>query len=145
VSANTTPLRVFLFPREPLDAFHLRRAIGRSFERCFVDVLEQSLAGLRTARAVVRRGAALPGLVLFEQPQRDAKSLEMLGRIRSLPELSAFPLLILGDATEPMASRIAFRDGADGFVARPEADAELPRLGRDVARFWWRRHLSKSA
>ena len=139
------PLRIFLFKREYFDVFHLRRAIGTSLPRCFVNVLEQDEGGLRTARAVVRSGKHVPGMVLFELLRREPRAVEALHAIRELPELKRLPVVILGNGEDAQSTLHAFRDGAAGFIPLPERASELPRVGRDVARFWRRCQLSMSA
>jgi CheY-like chemotaxis protein len=142
---DPAPLRVFLFKREFVDVFHLRLAVGMAFERMQVDVLDQNEAGMSTARAIVRSRNEVPTLVLFEQRRRGPRTIEALRRIRGLPELRALPVVVLGDGEEADSVLHAHEDGADGFIPLPERASELPRIGRDVAQFWWNRQFSKSA
>lgn len=133
-SVASTPVRVFLFKRPFVDAFHLRLAIGMSLMWCDVQVLERSDRGVRTACAIARSGQPLPGLVLVEdEGGGDAGSFE--SRIRR-SELGDLPLAVLGDGEDPGAERHALRDGADGFIPLPTRASELARTGRDIAQFW---------
>jgi len=142
---SVSPLRVFLFKREFVDVFHLRLAIGMAFDECYVNVIDQNDAGLRTACAAARSGRALPSLILFERTHREPRSVRALESIRNVPELRPLPIVILGDGEDPDAVLRAYQDGADAFVPLPQRASELPRIGRDVAQFWWERHLQKSA
>ena len=138
-------LRVFLFKREFVDVFHLRLAIGMAFLGSAVSVLDQNEVGMRAACEIVRSGDPVPSLILVEQTRREPASIGTLGLIRNLPELRSMPVLVLGDGGEPDSPLRARQDGADGFIPLPERAADLPRIGRDVAQFWWERQLSKSA
>jgi DNA-binding NarL/FixJ family response regulator len=135
---------MFLFKREFVDVFHLRLAIGMAFDECYVNVLDQNDAGMRMACAAVR-SRAVPSLILFERMHREPRSVQALESIRSVAELRPLPIVILGDGADSDAVLRAYQDGADAFVPLPERASELPRIGRDVAQFWWDRHLQKSA
>ncbi len=129
------PIRVLLFKRPFVDAFHLRLAIGMSLLWCDVQVLERSNQGMRTACAIVRSGLRTPGLILLErEPGDDVGSFPE--RIRRSPELRALPLVVLGDGEDPEAKRHALADGADAFIPLPTRACELARTGQDIARFW---------
>ena len=142
---SATPVRVFLFKREFVDVFHLRLAIAMAFDECYVNVLDQNDAGLRMACAAARSGRALPSLILFERIHREPRNVQALESMRKFPELRPLPLVILGDGEDPDGVLRAYQDGADAFVPLPQRASELPRIGRDVAQFWWERHLQKSA
>lgn len=132
---SAIPIRVILFKRPFVDAFHLRLAIGMSLLWCDVQVLERSNQGMRTACAIVRSGNRNPGLILLErEPGDDVGSFPE--RIRRSPELGALPLVVLGDGEDPDAERRAMEVGADGFIPLPTRASELARTGRDIARFW---------
>jgi CheY-like chemotaxis protein len=136
-SASAAPIRVLLFKRPFVDAFHLRLAIGMSLLWCDVQVLERSNQGMRTACAIVRSGSPLPGLILLErQPGDDAGTFHE--RIRRSPELGGLPLVVLGDGQDPNAELHALAAGADGFIPLPTRACELSRTGQDIARFWVR-------
>jgi hypothetical protein len=140
------PDRIFLFRREYTDAFELRRAIGRSFPRSLLSVLDANEDGLRIACAVVRSGRRSSGLVIVEQEARDARTLRHLAGIRAIPELGSSPLVVLGpDGGDPHAVLRAYEDGADGFVALPPRGADLARIGSAVAELWEHLQLAKSA
>jgi CheY-like chemotaxis protein len=129
------PIRVILFKRPFVDAFHLRLAIGMSLLWCDVQVLERSSQGVRTACAIVRSGNRTPGLILLErEPGDDLGSFPE--RIRRSPELAALPLVVLGDGADPDAERHALENGADGFIPLPTRASELARTGQDIAKFW---------
>ena len=132
-SVASTPVRVFLFKRPYVDAFHLRLAIGMSLLWCDVQVLERSDQGVRTACAIAKSGQPLPGLVLVEDEGDDGGSFER--RVRG-SELGDLPLAVLGDGEHPGAACHAFQEGADGFISLPARASDLARTGRDIARFW---------
>ena len=148
-SANTkpdaAPVRIFLFKREFVDAFHLRLAIGMAFHHYSIHVIDQTDAGVRMTCAIVRSEETMPSLILLEQVRREAGGVRMLGRLREQPELRPFPVVLLGDGDDPHSELIAVQDGADAFIPLADRASELPRVGRDLARFWWDRQLSKSA
>jgi CheY-like chemotaxis protein len=134
ISAASKPVRVFLFKRPFVDAFHLRLAIGMSLLQCDVQVLERADQGMRTACAIAKCGPPLPGLVLVEdEGGGEAASFER--RLRR-SEIGDLPLAVLGDGADPAAERRAISEGADGFISLPIRASELARMGRDLARFW---------
>ena len=84
-------------------------------------------------------------LVLVEERKHESATADLLATLRQVPELASSPVVILGDAEDPCAERIALQDGADAFVPLAERASELPRIGRDLHRFWWDRQLQESA
>jgi DNA-binding NarL/FixJ family response regulator len=142
---ESPPVRVFLFKREYTDAFDLRRAIGRSFRRSLLNVLDWNHDGLRTACAVVRANHQPPGLVLVEQEPCGAGTIEQLRLIRELPEFCSLPLIVLGDDADSRAVQRAYENGADGFVALPRNGADLSKVGGAVAKLWNHLQLAQSA
>ncbi len=142
---QSTSLRVFLFKREGVDVFHLRLAVGMAFDAYSIHVMEQNAAGLRTACAILRSEGPRTNLVLVERGKHETLTAELLAGLREVPDLASSPIVVLGDSEDPCAERIALQDGADAFVPLAERASELPRIGRDLARFFSDRHLSKSA
>jgi PleD family two-component response regulator len=133
---DSASLRVFLFKREGVDVFHLRLAVGMAFDEYSIHVMEQTQAGLRTACAILHSEGPRANLVLVEQRKHETATVELLAAVRQVPELSSSPVVLLGDAEDPCAERIAMQDGADAFVPLAERASELPRIGRDLARFY---------
>ena len=143
---GNSPVRFFLFRREFTDAFDLRRALGRSFRRSLINVLDANDDGLRRACAVVRSTPRTSGLVVVEQERRDARSIRHLRRIRELLELRSLPLVVLAhEGDDPHAALRAYEDGADAFVALPSDGADLSRACSAVFDLWERLQLAKSA
>ena len=145
ITSTCATLRVFLFKRESVDAFHLRLAIDLSTLRCDLHVLDQNHDGIRRACTIIRSATPLSNLVLFEQERRDGASLQMLKRIRDLPELNSLPVVVLGDGDDPDAEGISWEAGADAFVPLPTRAADLARTGRDIAKFWSDHQLAMTA
>ena len=142
---DAVSLRVFLFKREGVDVFHLRLAVGMAFDAYSIHVMEQNQPGLRTACAILRSEGPRANLVLVEQRKHESATADLLASLRQVPELSSSPVVVLGVAEDPCAERIALQEGADAFVPLAERASELPRIGRDLHRFWWDRELQKSA
>lgn len=145
ITSTYASLRVFLFKRESVDAFHLRLAIDLSTLRCDLHVLDQNHDGFRRACSIIRSATPLSNLVLLEQDRRGGSSVQILKGIRELPELNPLPVVVLGDGDDPDSEGIAWEAGADAFVPLPTRASDLARTGRDIAKFWSDHQLAMTA
>jgi DNA-binding NarL/FixJ family response regulator len=141
---SPSPIRVFLFQRNLVDALPLCLAVEMSPLWCDVQMLDDDAEAVRSACAAIRCGAAGPGLVLLDLDLEGAASLETMSLLRRSPELGLAPLLVVGDREDAEAERRAYSNGADGYIRRPTRAKELARTGREIAHFWSKRHAKRA-
>ncbi|MCB6177553.1 response regulator [Rhodobacter sp. Har01] len=81
------------------------------------------LATGREAAATARR--LLPDLVILDHMLPDVSGLEVLGALRGDPATAAVPVLMLTAKGQPRDREAAARAGADRFMSKPFANAEI--------------------
>jgi len=75
-------------------------------------------------------------LLLLDLKLPKVDGLDVLKHIRSLPELRAWPVVVLSSSREPSDVARAYEYGANSFVVKPvQFDQYLPRIG-GVVSYW---------
>ena len=129
----TEPSPVFLFVRDPAASLALQASLRHVFRD--VRVFDRSIFGMRHACAMIRAGESSPCALVIEQEVRDAASRRRLALTREIPELGAVRVVVLGDAKDGEADRLAREDGADAFVAVPVDDSDPNAIGGALLEF----------
>jgi hypothetical protein len=124
---------VFLFVRDPAASQRLHAPLRGVFpdDRIY----DRTILGMRNACATIRAGESSPCVLVIEQEVRDSASRRRLALTRALPELASACVVVLGDATDGEAERLAREDGADGFLAIPPDDSEPSGIGERLLKF----------
>ena len=77
-----------------------------------------------------------PVLVLLDLKLPKLNGLEVLARLRRLPELEFVPVVILTSSREPVDVREAYRRGANSFVQKPVEFEEFLETVRLLGSYW---------
>lgn len=85
----------------------------------------------RDAVAAIRRVA--PQVLVLDVMLPGRSGVEILAEIRADPGLRALPVLVLSAAAQATAREAAARAGADRFIMKPFANAELVAAVRALA------------
>lgn len=81
-------------------------------------------------------GKALPHVIFLDLRMPKMNGLEVLERLKSDPELSCIPVVVLTSSDRAEDIDAAYRLGTNSYVTKPGVSDEL-RLGlREVANYW---------
>jgi len=83
-----------------------------------------------------RQAYPLPALVLLDLKLPRVPSLEVLQWIRAQPALGSVPVLIISSSDQDADVEAAYRLGADAYIVKPAAPAELLRIVRRIKKYW---------
>ena len=133
---SPVPVRVLLFKSNLLDALHLRLAIDMSPLWCDVQVVEESLATVRSVHEAVLAGGLAPEMILFDCDLQDPECLDILRAVRSSLVLEDVPFVVIGSTEVPDSPARARAHGATAFIRRPARTGDLASVGREIAKIW---------
>lgn len=154
-----TALHVLLVDDSAADARLLREALRECVWPMTLEWLptaEQALARLRPAStgdsadgdvgapgAPVAPGGAcaegpLPGIVLLDLNLPGVHGLELLGAIRSDPDLALLPVLVLSSSAARADVLAAYRAGANAYLVKPDDFQEVVTLLDTLSAHWGR-------
>ncbi len=85
---------------------------------------------LNARQAIALLGDMTPDIILTDVMMPDVDGLSMIRRLRSHPELSAIPTIVLSAKSEPEDLNAAFEAGADACLPKPFTAQELHELVR---------------
>jgi CheY-like chemotaxis protein len=83
---------------------------------------------LNARQAITLLGELTPDLILTDVMMPDVDGLSMIRRLRSHPELSEIPTIVLSAKSEPEDLHAAFEAGADACLPKPFSAQELRDL-----------------
>ncbi|MBP3955093.1 response regulator [Gemmata sp. G18] len=77
-----------------------------------------------------------PDVILLDLQLPKADGLEVLGALKSHPDYSLIPVVILSTSTRETDVRAAYRLHANSYLAKPADFPSLNQLLRDFANYW---------
>ncbi len=80
--------------------------------------------------------APKPGLILLDIRLPKVDGLEVLGRVKAHPELSAIPVVMLTTSDRPEEVGEAYRLGANSYITKPVKFAEFMEKVETVELYW---------
>ena len=83
-----------------------------------------------------REAFPLPSLVLLDLRLPEVSGLEVLRWMRDQPELAKMPVLVFSSSDQDADVDAAYRLGANGYIVKPSAPAELVEIVRRVKKYW---------
>ena len=116
--AATKP-RILFVEDEPTLRAHLAEALAEEY---YVDTAGSG----KEALTVVLR--ARPDLVVTDIVMPEMDGVELLKTLRSVPSTQAIPVLLLSGRAPEEQRLEGFREGADGYLAKPYSERELRAL-----------------
>lgn len=119
------PTRVLIAEDEPNIAAALRFLLEREGYR--VSCVEDGAAAL----AEIRR--QMPDLLVLDVMMPSTNGFDVLKQVRAQPSLSRLKVLILTAKGQPQDKKIASDFGADAFLTKPFANAEVIAAARRLA------------
>ncbi len=81
-------------------------------------------------------GTELPHVIFLDLRMPKVNGLEVLERLKSHPELSCIPVVVLTSSDREEDVDAAYRLGGNSYVTKPGIADELRRGLRDVADYW---------
>lgn len=80
----------------------------------------------------------LPILMFLDLKLPKVSGLEVLGWLRTRPELKSLIVLVLTTSKEPSEIERAFELGANAYLAKPSSFSELTEMMQAIKTFWLR-------
>ena len=80
--------------------------------------------------------ARCPHLILSDMHMPFSNGLELLSAIKSDPELSIIPVIMLSSSISPTEVRLSYQAHANGYLQKPTTLENLTRLVRAIEAFW---------
>lgn len=114
---RTAPVEVLLAEHDPLTAQIIRHRLTR--EGLVVRHFASGTAALQAAQNM------LPGLVILDAMTPGIEGIELLGRLRALPQYAKIPILVLSDIGSEREVVRALGAGADDCIRKPFSPTEL--------------------
>ncbi len=126
---------ILLVEDNPLDARATFNAAKKLDMAGNIDVVTDGDAALAYLRRDRRIGPA-PGLVLLDLnlPGRDGH--DVLAEIRSDPELQTTPVVVLSTSTDDGDVVLAYRRGANAYIAKPDGLDGWLEVISTINEFW---------
>lgn len=97
---------------------------------------EEALDYLYRRQGFANRPAGLPGVVLLDIKMPRVDGLEVLRQIRSDPQLSILPVVILTSSREERDIVESYRLGVNAYVVKPVAFADFLSAVKSLGLFW---------
>lgn len=111
------PVEVLLAESDPLTAMIIRQRLSR--EGWLVRHFASGTVALQAARTLV------PSLVILDAMTTGIEGIELLSRLRALPEYTRIPILVLSDIGSEREVVRALGAGADDCIRKPFSPTEL--------------------
>lgn len=92
---------------------------------------------LRRGRFAGRGAAPRPSLVLLDLNLPGIDGRELLGELKSHPELRAIPVVVLTTSDDPQDVDACYLAGASGYVQKPVLHEDLVGALRRLEDFWF--------
>ena len=86
-------------------------------------------------------GESAPDLVVTDLRMPNMDGFDLLQRLKSRPETSTVPVVVVSNSTDPDDIRQSYERHAAGYLAKPDTPVGYQRLGEDFARFWFNQVL----
>ena len=134
---NSSASQILLVEDNPADAHLVERALRNSIFSPDLSVVEDGMEALEFLR---RRGiyesAPRPDLILLDLniPRRDGH--QVLGDLKSDPELREIPVIIFTSSSAPKEVKTSYRLGANAYVRKPIDIDEFFEVVASIENFW---------
>jgi len=125
---------------DPGDVFLIREALKSSsldFSLHHVDNGEKALDFLHHRGPF--RDAAIPDLILLDLNLPRVNGVEVLRDVKSVPELSSIPVIVLTTSKSEADANLCRQLGASEFVSKAPSYEEFLSVGKLIERFWYSR------
>ncbi len=133
------PYRILLVEDDPADAALVNRAVRQGPVPCQLDHVCDGVEALAYLRRHGDRFAAAPrpDLVLLDlnMPRRDGR--EVLGDIKTDPDLSAIPVVVLTTSDARRDIDACYRHGANSYVTKPMDVDDFFGLVHAIQAYWF--------
>jgi PAS domain S-box-containing protein len=116
--ASTKP-RILFVEDEPMLRAHLAEALSEEY------CVDTAATGREALTLLLR---AKPDLVVTDIVMPEMDGVELLKTLRSVPSTQAIPVLLLSGRAPEEQRLEGFREGADGYLAKPYSERELRAL-----------------
>jgi CheY-like chemotaxis protein len=129
--------RILVVDDSPVDVFLLREALKAFVRPCQIDWVRDGPSALDfLGRSGVHVDAQRPHLILLDMNMPGMSGLETLRAIKSDPELSIIPAIMLSSSTSPSDVRLSYQSNANAYLQKPTSLENSARLLHAIEAFW---------
>lgn len=136
--SNLRPINMLLVEDSPTDQLMTREVLEHAKVQLNLHIVED---GIQTMDFLRRSGkyaqAPRPDLILLDLnlPKKDGR--EVLAEIKSAPDLSMIPVVILTTSKSDADILLAYQLHANCFITKPVGFANFYEVMRAIERFWF--------
>jgi CheY-like chemotaxis protein len=126
---------IFLVEDNPMDVDLTRRAFARRKVAHPIEVArdgEEALGFIKQWEA----GSPLPIVVLLDLKLPKIDGLEVLRRLKTHPNFRVLPVVILSTSAEDSDVQIAYREGANSYIAKPVDFDKFIQVVDQIQIYW---------
>ena len=131
---------ILLVEPDPRAAEVIGQAVRESCPACFLQAVRRAEEAEPYLQSNGRDGPVRrlnPSLVLLGLPDtKDSATAALMRWLRSHARTKHLPVVVLGSVDDPVAIRRAYDLGANSYLVKPAAEAELAKLVGAVASYW---------
>lgn len=134
------PIQILMVEDDPGDVFLIREALKSSKLRFTVhhaDNGEKALDFLH--RRPPFEAAERPDLILLDLNLPRVNGIEVLRDVKSVPELSAIPVIVLTTSKSEADATLCRQLGASDFISKAPSFEEFLAVGKVIENFWLER------
>lgn len=131
---------ILLVEDDPGDVFLIREALKNSsleFDLQIADNGEKALDYLYRRASFAAAGR--PDLIVLDLNLPRINGLEVLRDIKSVPELSTIPVIVLTTSKNEADATLCRELGASNFLSKPPSFEEFLEIGKLIEQFWMTR------
>jgi CheY-like chemotaxis protein len=139
----TNPIQILMVEDDPGDVFLIREALKSSnldFTVHHADNGERALDFLH--RRPPFQSSERPDLILLDLNLPRVNGIEVLRDVKSVPELSNIPVIVLTTSKSEADANLCRQLGANDFISKAPSFEEFLAVGRAIETFWLERPTS---
>ncbi|HZX31093.1 MAG TPA: response regulator [Rhodocyclaceae bacterium] len=136
----TSPIQILMVEDDPGDVFLIREALKSSnldFTVHHADNGERALDFLH--RRPPFQSSERPDLILLDLNLPRVNGIEVLRDVKSVPELSNIPVIVLTTSKSEADANLCRQLGANDFISKAPSFEEFLAVGRAIETFWLER------
>ena len=136
----TSSINILMVEDDPGDVFLIREALkssALSFNLHHADNGEKALDFLH--RRAPFESVERPDLILLDLNLPRVNGIEVLRDVKSVPELSAIPVIVLTTSKSEADASLCRQLGASDFISKAPSFEEFLAVGKVIENFWLER------
>ncbi|WP_116127805.1 response regulator [Lewinella sp. IMCC34183] len=126
----------------PSDVIFFVRSLKKVDPNLRLEHRENGMLAREYLMDCVENNWALPNLVILDIKMPGLSGLDLLEYIRSTPELTQLPVIILSASAEERDKQRAYLNHVNAYLVKPDRYQDLSALVESIVSFWvWYNHV----